>query len=208
MTTTYTTKIWGDTFEISADFARASCPIKGDLHGRQVADFRHSARAAMRSLLEEIAVMGGDDPEDAEDEIEAALDAMVGRDADLIEMAEMLERHGDRFTGNNTDDEAQGWLDEGFDADSADAWCEIGCWDATTAAKWRDAGMTPSQISDAADAMLEAEIAEWDAIDEAAAEEDHDWTPCTRESQYTDGNPIYSACNGDTRRQALIDAAK
>ncbi len=82
--TTYKAKIWGDTYEITADFAQASCPVHGDEHGRQVADFRHSPRAAMKSLLREMVEMGGDDPDEDEfaDEIEAALDNMTETEAE------------------------------------------------------------------------------------------------------------------------------
>ena len=78
--TTYRCRIWGDDYEISGNFAQASSPVWGPSGGRQVADFRHSAVAAMRALLEETAVASGDDPEDDDDvaaEIESALDRMV-----------------------------------------------------------------------------------------------------------------------------------
>src|SRR5690606_23642790 len=110
-------------------------------------------------------------------------------DADVAEMAEMLERHGDRFTGNCVEDEAQGWLDHDFDADSADEWCEIGVWDSATAAQLRDAGLTPDQVRDACERLID------EAGDDAA-------------DDYTDGDPIYSACNGDTSVSVLIEAAK
>lgn len=129
--------------------------------------------------------------------------------ADLDEMATMLERHGSTFSGNSSTDTAQDWLDNDFDADAAGSWCEIGCWDATVAAELRDTGLTPAQVDDAATKLRDAEDAEWDAIDEAAAEADPDnWTPCNRDSKYTDGDPIYSVCNNDTPVQELINAAK
>ena len=81
--TTYKTTAWGCDFEISANFAEASCPVIGDDHGRQVADFRHCPQAAMRSQLEECADAEGGDCEDPEAvaEIEKALDAMTESDA-------------------------------------------------------------------------------------------------------------------------------
>ncbi len=81
--TTYTAKIFGDEYQIAADFSQASCPVHGDGHGRQVADFRHSPRAAMESLLRETVEMSGDDPDDFDDEIDEALDSMT--DSDSIE---------------------------------------------------------------------------------------------------------------------------
>ena len=176
-----------------------------DEHGRQVADFRHNDRAALESLIRE--AMGGDDPED--DEVESILDDAAGLiDADVYDMAEMLDRHGSTFAGNCADDTAQDWIDNGFERDSADDWCEIGCWDAATAAELRDSGLTPTQAQEAAQRLIEAETAEWNAKDDAAAKADADWTPCSRDSCYTDGDPIYSACNNDTLAQEIIDAAK
>jgi len=58
--TTYTTDIFGDKIEITADFSQASCPVHGDHAGRQVADFRHSATHAMRSQLEYYMMMSGE----------------------------------------------------------------------------------------------------------------------------------------------------
>lgn len=188
MKTTYTAKIWGDEYQITADFAQASCPVEGDEHGRQVADFRHSPRAAMESLLREMVEMGGDDPDESADEINAALDAMTGRDADLIEMSYMLDGYGERFAGNNVDEVAQDWLDNDFSASEAGEWCDVGFWDASTAAQIRDAGISATEAKAAAEALAgEYE----DASDE-----------------FTDGCPIYSVCNRDTSINVLINAAK
>ena len=103
-------------------------------------------------------------------------------------MCDVLERRGYRFTGNNVEDEANEWIDNGFDADSAGGWCEIGCWDAATANILRDAGLTPAVANDAAQRLV-------DASENAATD-------------YTDGDPIYSACNGDTDVKEIIDMAK
>ena len=105
-------------------------------------------------------------------------------------MAEMLTSHGDCFSGNNVDDQAQDWIDHDFVCDSANDWCEAGVWDAATAAALRDAGLTPQQATAASERLVD------DMDDEA------------REAEYTDGDPIYSACNGDTDIQLLIDAAQ
>jgi hypothetical protein len=102
-------------------------------------------------------------------------------------MVKMLKRHGLMFTGNDPEGEAQDWLDHDFTADTADGWCEIGVWDAATAAELRDAGLTPDEAKRAAQSLVE---------DKA------------RQIRYTDGDPIYSACNGDTPVQEIIDAAK
>lgn len=102
------------------------------------------------------------------------------------DMVAVLEAHGPAFAGNSVEDEAQDWLDQEFDAAAANAWCEIGVWDAGTAQIFRAAGKTPDEIAAAARALAEAE--------EDPAE------------VYTDGDPIYAACNNDLRPQVLIDA--
>lgn len=166
----------------------------------------------MRAQLEYYMEMSGEsrdedgdwEDESVEEKIDDAIKAMIGRNIDLIEMAEMLSGHGSLFTGNNVDDEAQGWLDSGFDTEDAGAWCQIGCWDAETAAEWRDAGMTPEQINDAADHLIDAELDRWENEDAQAME---DCGPLSsRESKYTDGSPIYAACNNDISADMLVEA--
>ena len=80
--TTYNTTAWGCEFEMSANFAEASCQVMGDMHGRQVADFRHEPRAAMRAILEDSVTESGDNPEDVDivGKITEALDAMTESD--------------------------------------------------------------------------------------------------------------------------------
>ena len=108
--------------------------------------------------------------------------------ADTMLMQAMLMRHGPRFTGSNINDEAEYWADQGFRADDADEWCEIGVWDAATAAEFRDAGLSPDQVKSAAESLT-------DGLDDPAEE-------CTA------GDPIYSVCNGDTKASVIIDAAR
>lgn len=184
----------GEIYAVAADWAQASSPVlvygkdgwTSDECGRQVADFRHNDRAALEAVIRSAIEMGGEEPDD--DEVAGILDdATELMDADLAEMCEMLDRHGDRFSGNHTPDSAQDWRDNDFDADAANEWCEIGCWDAGVAAELRDAGLTAQQASDAAERLTEG-------LEDAA-------------ETYTDGDPIYSVCNGDTDAQEIIDAA-
>ncbi len=186
----------GEIYAVAANWAQAGSPVLSyggggwdlESHGRQVADFRHSARAALESVIRAAIKAGGDEPDD--DEVEAILDdAEELRDADVAEMADMLERHGDRFTGSDADDMAQEWMDQGFNAADAGEWCEIGVWEPATAAAFRDARKTPAEIRAAAEQLIE------DAGANAADE-------------YTDGDPIYSACNGDTRADEIIEAVQ
>jgi hypothetical protein len=204
----------GEIYAVAANWAQAGSPVlvygedgwTHDEHGRQVADFRHRTRAALESIIREAIEMGGDEPDD--EEVSGILDnADELRSFEIGEMADMLNGHGDQFSGNYVDDEAQNWLDNDFDADAANEWCEIGVWDAEVAATFRGENLTPKQVAAAAQKLIDAENAEWDAIDEAEAEDNDDWTPCERNSQYTD-DPIYSVCNGDTDAQEIIDAAK
>lgn len=81
---TYKTEIFGTEVFLIADWSQSASPIwmkfgDGDAYctGRQVADFGHKKYSAMRHYLEEYVVEGGDDPEDFESEIDAAIDAMV-----------------------------------------------------------------------------------------------------------------------------------
>lgn len=184
----------GEVYGVAANWAEPSAPVffYGDSGWQsrqyQVADFRHSDTAALRLDLADAIQAGGDDPDEADDIVGDAVDFFAS-DASKLDMIDMLEGHGDRFTGKNVDDEAQGWLDEGFDADSADDWCEIGVWDSATAAQLRDAGLSPEQVREACERLIE------DASDDARDE-------------YTDGDPIYSVCNNDTSIDVLIDAAK
>ena len=141
---------------------------------------------AMLALIASAEAKGTAEADIVRDDGETFRVKVIVRDADLIAMAEMLERHGERFTGDDADAMAQEWLDHGFTVGEADGWCEIGCWDAATAAILAIEGLTPDTASAAAQRLIDAEIAD---------------------SQYTDGDPIYSACNCDTDFQAIIDAA-
>jgi hypothetical protein len=96
-------------------------------------------------------------------------------------MVEMLKRHGDRYTGSRLADEAANWEEHGFTAKEADKWCSVGFWDAATAAAFRDSGVTPIQAKEAA-----VRIAS---------------------DAFTDHDPIYSVCNGDTPIDTLLAAA-
>jgi hypothetical protein len=110
--------------------------------------------------------------------------------AALRAMVAVLQSHGERFAGNNPADEAQDWLDHGFSAAQAEGWCEAGFWDAATAAAMRDAGVTAQDAAKAAEAMIE-EIGDGEAGE-----------------KYTDGDPIYAACNNDLSPDEIIAVAR
>ena len=82
--TEYTTYFCGDKYEISANFAQASDTIftRSGLGEwiptqYQVADFRHDSDKAMRCMIDECIIAGGDKPEDFSDEIEEAIKNIV-----------------------------------------------------------------------------------------------------------------------------------
>lgn len=60
-------RAWGDVYGVAAHWEQASCPVLcyGEMGwratGKQVADYRHSARAALAEILAETATLGGDE---------------------------------------------------------------------------------------------------------------------------------------------------
>ena len=183
----------GEVYGVAADWGEAACTVlvygeDGWVgSGRQVADFRHSEVAALKSEIREAIIAGGDQPDNEEvADIIAGAEECI--DADVAEMMEMLLSHGDTYAGSCPADVAAEWIDAGFTPGLADKWCDIGCWDAGITAQLRDAGLTPEQALAAADALT-------DGLDDPA-------------EVYTDGDPIYSACNRDINVQVIVDAAE
>lgn len=135
-----------------------------------------------------IGTMARDLTGDEQAAIDAAHDAGLAAAKRVIEeeddaiygpIEKVLTHHGDRYTGTDVRDAAEDWDDHGFDADEVDAWATIGCWDAATAAAWRDAGLSPEAVAAAAEAICGSD----------------------------DDDPIYSACNGDRSPEVIIEAA-
>lgn len=173
-------EMFGDTLTVRWDGNTWVSPHNGQQHAH--------ARDAMRSEIEAYYLACGEDLEDEEivEQVENHLANMT--DKELSDMAATLNRHGTRFAGNNANDEAREWMDHGFRPSDADEWCEIGVWDAATAAEFRESGLTPDQVKDAAESLTEG-------LDDPAEE-------------YTDGDPIYAACNGDIDPSVIVEAAK
>lgn len=197
-----------ETMLVRCNLSQASSPVEVDYQNDaergwestqyQCADASHRTSGLIR-IAKSLAAAA---VEVREDELSCDSEDVSG----LCEIAQMLNGHGPQFTGNNVDDEAQGWLDEGFDAESAGEWCEIGCWDASTAARLRDAGLSAKDADTAADALIEVEKEKWEKEDAYAME--HDLELPDHDSEYTDGSPIYSACNNDTPVSKIIEAAE
>lgn len=102
----------------------------------------------------------------------------------LPQIAHVLRSHGEMFYGSDEYESAGSWVFEGFTASQVDAWCRVAVWDASTAAAFRDAKMTPAKVKATAERMVEADGAD----------------------AYTSGCPIYAACNGDIDPQRIVKA--
>ena len=95
----------------------------------------------------------------------------------------LLNEAGERFSGNSTYDMAQEWADAEFSPDDCAEWIQAGFWDAATAAALRDAGLSADDASNASIALIDA---------------------TGDDGRYTDSDPIYSCCNGDTDTAVII----
>jgi hypothetical protein len=98
----------------------------------------------------------------------------------IYKMAKMLVSHGESFSGLDPFAIAEDWVDHDFTTESADEWCSIGVWDPAAAAAFRDADLTPGQVSAAA----------------------------RRLNGRGDRDVIYEVCNGDLDASVVIEAAK
>lgn len=102
---------------------------------------------------------------------------------ELAEVTAVLLSHGEMFHGGNPADLAQDWIDHDFDADEVDRWCLIGCWDASTAADFRDTGLSPRRVKEVAKEMAEGQ------------------------DDYPLNDPIYAVCNNDLNLEKILEAA-
>lgn len=108
--------------------------------------------------------------------------------SNLMDLAEGLQGMGDQFSGNDPVEIAKEWQDHSFELSDASKWWDVGVWDADVARALVDAEMTPKDLTATAEAMTE-DMTEEELMD-----------------AYTDGCPIYSACNNDIDVQEIIDA--
>lgn len=100
--------------------------------------------------------------------------------------AATLKAYGDMYTGGCIADAAHEWLDAGIEDDgSIGSWCEIGCWNASTAAKWIAAGLTPDDVEAVAKAMRE----------EVSDDDMH--------ARYS-GGIVYACCNNDIAWEDVV----
>lgn len=145
------------------------------------------AEQAMRRAVEaDMLSEGWEIDDEARQEIDEAVRSMR-----LVhpEIEHVLERHGPRFTGNNVSDEADGWIEHGFNTSEIDAWCDVGCWDPYTAQRLKDEGLESSDVEAACKYLC-------DQFDD----------PYEQADAYTDGDPMYALCNNDIDIHVILDA--
>lgn len=189
----------GEIYAVAANWAQASSPVmvygdRGwtlDECGRQVADFRHKSHEALRDQIVRAIEASGDEAD--ADEVQGIIDdAAYLIDADVADIMDVLDSYGDRFAGNDAEDTANGWINDGItNPEIVGEWCEIGVWESSVAARMIEENLTPAQVSAGAERMLENLGEDEDSAD-----------------RYTDGSPIYSVCNRDTSIDDLIEASK
>jgi hypothetical protein len=101
----------------------------------------------------------------------------------IAEIASVLITHGPVFSGGDQQTAeriAFDWHDHGFDASETDEWCGAGCWDASVAAEFHEAHMTPRTASRACERYDE------------------------RHGQTRGMDAMYAACNGDLDTATII----
>lgn len=102
----------------------------------------------------------------------------------VAEIARVLITHGPVFSGGDqriAEMIAADWMDYGFDAAETDEWCSAGCWTASVAAEFVDAGMTPRNAARACEAYDE------------------------RHGKTRGMDSMYAACNADLSTDMIID---
>lgn len=105
---------------------------------------------------------------------------------DHWEIADTLVSAGPSFSGANVHDEANGWIEAGFDAGEVSDWVDAGFWCAATADRVRSAGVTADQIGDIVDRLM-------DGLDEDELRE-----------KFSGNLPVYALCNGDIGLDAFL----
>lgn len=102
----------------------------------------------------------------------------------VADIARVLITHGPVYSGGDqrtAEMIADDWLDHGFDAETTDEWCSAGCWTASVAAEFADAGMTPRNAARACQRYDE------------------------RHGKTRGMDAMYAACNADLSTDMIID---
>lgn len=100
--------------------------------------------------------------------------------ANIDAIAAVLLTHGAGYHGGVPMDMARGWDGYGFTDHGVDQWCEAGVWEPSVAEYLYEAGVKPRHLQAIADEM-------------------------TATGDYTDGCPIYAACNGDIHPRRIVE---
>ena len=101
----------------------------------------------------------------------------------VADIARVLITHGPVFSGGDqrtAEMIAADWMDYGFDAETTDEWCAVGCWTASVAAEFLDAHMTPRAAARACERYDE------------------------RHGQTRGMDAMYAACNADLPTEDII----
>jgi hypothetical protein len=107
----------------------------------------------------------------------------------VTEIADILKAYGELFHGGQPEEVAAEWVEAGVtDLDAVDGWCQANVWEPRVAAALRAAHVSPQRLGDIAARMTSGM---------SAAEMRDRWT---------EGCPIYAACNGDISVDDLIAA--
>jgi hypothetical protein len=105
------------------------------------------------------------------------------------EIAEILTAYGELFHGGRPDEVAAEWVEAGItDLDAVNGWCMANVWEPHVAAALRAEGVSPQRLCDIAAKMTRGMSAD------------------ERRDRWTEGCPIYAACNGDISVDDLIAA--
>lgn len=147
-----------------------------------------------RVSIQRIEIDDNADPTDSEFEPQnGKLPATTGEWETLYslnhwEIADALVSAGPSFSGANVHDEADGWIEAGFDSGDVSDWVDAGFWDADMANLVRSAGVTADQIGDIVDRLM-------DGLDEDELRE-----------KFRGNLPVYALCNGDFALDAFLAA--
>lgn len=104
--------------------------------------------------------------------------------ANIDAIVKVLLSHGDMFYGNDSAEAAIEWDSYGFSARGVDLWCSANVWDPRVANALHDNGLSVQSLRNTVQSMIETNGAD----------------------AYTNGCPIYAACNSDISVQQIIDA--
>ena len=117
---------------------------------------------------------------------------MNATNEEIGKIAATLSRLGHCYDGGSPDSATEiavEWVEFGFDNSEVELWAAVGCWSPSVAYDLRCAGMLPHEVHDTCQVLIEQVITSGREPREV----------------YTDGSPIYAACNGDISTDVIIE---